>query len=123
MSRCCCLFALLLVSWRVAYYPGSFDPPHIGHKALIDGCIDLGFDKVYIHPLPEGNGRSSLAKRLEKLSIFESEKVEIVTQDMRILRDQGVEVYGVYGGDVAYNYRYRLLMRINQKISWALVSQ
>lgn len=39
---------------KVAVYPGSFDPIHIGHKAIMEYlCGDGGFDMVYLIVSPQ----------------------------------------------------------------------
>lgn len=36
---------------KIGVYGGSFNPPHISHKAIIDGCIKAGIvDEVWIIP-------------------------------------------------------------------------
>lgn len=39
---------------KTAVYSGSFDPLHIGHKAIMEQLVqDLGFDKVYLVVSPQ----------------------------------------------------------------------
>ena len=56
---------------KVAFFGGSFDPPHIGHKKIIDYCIK-SFDKVLLVPNKKSvdqykNNIASINERLEML--------------------------------------------------------
>lgn len=48
-------------------FTGSFDPPHKGHKFVVDTCKDLGFDVVvFIASNPNKQYFYSLEERLSK---------------------------------------------------------
>ncbi|WP_051938397.1 nicotinate (nicotinamide) nucleotide adenylyltransferase [Ghiorsea bivora] len=74
------------MSMRIAFFGGSFDPPHLGHKALVDSALaQLNLDKIWVIPvgLPvhrQLSGKASPKQRLSWLStIFADEpRVRIV---------------------------------------------
>ena len=39
----------------IAYYPGGFDPLHLGHEDLIKQAINRGTDFVVVYPKPDGS--------------------------------------------------------------------
>ncbi|MGN0189377.1 MAG: nicotinate (nicotinamide) nucleotide adenylyltransferase [Candidatus Cryptobacteroides sp.] len=56
---------------NVAVFPGSFNPLHIGHKAVMETLVgESGFDKVYLivspkNPLKDGISPDSASDRFE----------------------------------------------------------
>jgi len=103
---------------RVALYGGSFDPPHIGHKAVVEALKELDFiDKViimptFLNPFKDSSAAPS-ALRLKWLQkIFsEDEDVEVsaleVSQNKKVPTIESVEqllkeydkIYLVIGAD------------------------
>ena len=90
-------YVILFIIMKVAFFGGSFDPPHIGHKKIIDYCIQ-SFDKVLLVPNKKSvdqykNNIASINERLEMLKIvFDSKLVEII--DFEI--ESGVPNYTYY---------------------------
>ncbi|MBT3236892.1 MAG: adenylyltransferase/cytidyltransferase family protein [Bdellovibrionales bacterium] len=55
-------------SKKIAFYPGSFDPPHKGHAHIVDTILnEFGFDKVVVavNTRPPKNYMVSIADRVE----------------------------------------------------------
>ena len=56
---------------NVAVFPGSFNPLHIGHKAIMDALVQkAGFERVYLivspkNPLKEGISPDSAQDRYD----------------------------------------------------------
>lgn len=56
---------------NVAVFPGSFNPLHIGHKAIMEALLEeAGFDRVYLivspkNPLKDGISADSARERFE----------------------------------------------------------
>lgn len=53
---------------NIALYGGSFDPPHIGHEAVVKALLDLNYiDKIiimptFLNPFKDGSTASSLLR-------------------------------------------------------------
>ena len=90
---------------KIAFFGGSFDPPHIGHKKIIENCISL-FDKVLIVPNKESvdfnkKNIASAEDRINMLnSMISSKIVEII--DFEIKSDKK-------------NYTYRTIKYLEEK--------
>jgi len=77
---------------KIGLFGGSFDPPHLGHVALVQAGLDIGLDEVWVIPaLPvhrELSGHADGALRLNWLQrVFETQpKVKVL--DWEISRQQ-----------------------------------
>ena len=68
---------------RIGVYVGSFNPPHLGHKKIIDYLIDNNYiDKVLIVPTKDYWDKKNLIDikdRINMLKYYENDKVEVDT--------------------------------------------
>lgn len=84
---------------RKCVFAGTFDPPTLGHKALVEACEKL-FDEVVVAILvnPAKTPYFSLEQRKEmlRLTVGESEKVRIVATTgtvAELLKAENTEIY------------------------------
>lgn len=84
---------------RKCIFAGTFDPPTLGHKALVETCEKL-FDEVVVAILinPAKTPHFSLEERQEmlRLTVGESEKVRIVATTgtvAELLQEERTEIY------------------------------
>ena len=84
---------------RKCVFAGTFDPPPLGHKALVEACEKL-FDEVVVAILvnPAKTPYFSLEQRKEmlRLTVGESEKVRIVATTgtvAELLKAENTEIY------------------------------
>ena len=84
---------------RKCVFAGTFDPPTLGHKALVEACEKL-FDEVVVAILvnPAKTPYFSLEQRKEmlRLTVGESEKVRIVATTgtvAELLKAENTEFY------------------------------
>ena len=74
---------------RIGLFGGSFDPPHLGHIALVQAGLDMGLDEVWVIPaLPVHrtlSGHADGAMRMVWLErVFENNaKVKVVDWEVR----------------------------------------
>jgi nicotinate-nucleotide adenylyltransferase len=75
---------------QIGLFGGSFDPPHMGHVALVEAGLDvMGLDEVWVIPaLPvhrELSGRADAATRLRWLEmIFEADsRIKVLDWEIR----------------------------------------
>ncbi len=79
-------------------FAGTFDPPTLGHKSLVDACLRL-FDEVVVAILvnPAKSPFFSLQERTEMLRLLsDSPRVRIVSTEgtvAELLREEGTEFY------------------------------
>lgn len=45
---------------KVGVYPGSFDPPHLGHLAVVRKALREGIDKVIVVPAPKNPWKTKI---------------------------------------------------------------
>ena len=73
---------------KIAFFGGSFDPPHLGHKKIIEYCISF-FDKVLIVPNKESvesdkKNTASAEDRINMLnSMLNSKSVEVIDFEIK----------------------------------------
>ena len=97
-------FLLLLVSWnvqpgeKIAYFPGNFDPPHLGHiEGVVQNALAAGVSQLFIHPTKENQTFPYLV-RLEMLKEFENDRIHVITEfDQRL---NNGNLYFLCGSDV-----------------------
>ena len=84
---------------RKCVFAGTFDPPTLGHKAIVEACEKL-FDEVVVAILvnPAKTPYFSLEQRKEmlRLTVGESEKVRIVATTgtvAELLKAENTEIY------------------------------
>jgi len=71
---------------RIGVFGGSFDPPHLGHKALVQAALDeLGLDEVWVIPVGKAVHRklTSQISAVQRLAWVERMFAEM--QDVRVL--------------------------------------
>lgn len=70
---------------RIGVYIGSFNPPHLGHKKIIDFIIQHKYvDKVLIVPTPNYWNKNNLVDikdRLNMLNYYEDDHVTVDTKN------------------------------------------
>ncbi|MDQ7004990.1 MAG: nicotinate (nicotinamide) nucleotide adenylyltransferase [Ghiorsea sp.] len=78
------------MSKRIALFGGSFDPPHLGHKALVDTALQtLKIDEVWVIPvgLPvhrQLSGKASNQDRLYWLTAMFADTLDVRIMDWEI---------------------------------------
>ena len=97
---------------KLGYYPGSFDPIHLGHQHVIDTALEKKYvDYVLIYPVPGGDiykNRSDLFYRQQMIaSIYkDNPKVLLTYWSPKELQERfnelatEVDVVGIIGSDV-----------------------
>lgn len=105
-----------LKNTRIAYYPGSFDPLHLGHKTVIQTVLDKGLaDYVFIYALPDSDrtkNRTPFALRFAMLeSIYKEQPKVLITNlmpaDMQEKLSplfQDIQFSVVLGSDIVNEY-------------------
>ena len=84
---------------KVAFFGGSFDPPHMGHKKIINYCMKL-FDEILIIPNKESPDKhkknlASTNDRLNMLNLmFPSKLIQI--EDIEIKSDLPSYTYNTF---------------------------
>jgi len=79
---------------RIGLFGGSFDPPHLGHKALVDAAIqELELDEVWVIPvgLPvhrQLSGKAKPEQRLSWLSAVFADEPRVRIMDWEINHDK-----------------------------------
>ncbi len=62
-----------LKNTKIAYFPGSFDPFHLGHMAVVKDVLDKGLaDYVLVYALPDSDHSKSRVSHLIRLSMLHS---------------------------------------------------
>lgn len=57
---------------RIAYYPGSFDPIHLGHMAVVDTVLDKKLaDYILVYALPSSDGKKKRTPYVLRMSMLE----------------------------------------------------
>ena len=78
---------------QIGLFGGSFDPPHMGHGALVEAGLDvMGLDEVWVIPaLPvhrELSGKADAATRLRWLEMIFSDNDRVRVLDWEIRRER-----------------------------------
>jgi len=77
---------------KIGLFGGSFDPPHLGHVALVQAALDTGFDEVWVIPaLPvhrELSGFADGSKRLLWLQTIFASQTCVKVLDWEVSRQQ-----------------------------------
>ncbi len=77
---------------QVGLFGGSFDPPHLGHVALVEAGLAMGLDQVYVIPaLPvhrELSGLASARMRFDWLVAMFADYPDVQVVDWEISRNQ-----------------------------------
>jgi len=78
---------------QIGLFGGSFDPPHMGHVALVEAGLDvMGLDEVWVIPaLPvhrELSGRADAAMRLRWLEMIFEANSRVKVLDWEIRRER-----------------------------------
>ena len=76
---------------KIAFFGGSFDPPHLGHKAIIEYASKI-FDKLIIVPSKISLNQSKIIQassddRVQMLSLMINDE-KVVIDDYEILSDK-----------------------------------
>lgn len=84
---------------RKCVYTGTFDPPTLGHQAVVQDCLKL-FDEVVVGVLtnPAKNAYFTLEQRLEMLRLMfgEDKRIKIISfagTAAELLQQEGTSVY------------------------------
>jgi nicotinate-nucleotide adenylyltransferase len=129
-----------LNSLSYAIFGGSFDPPHLGHKEIIDKTLQIA-DRVvvvptFLNPFKESYNISP-QKRLELSKIvFESKKVIVSDFEIKnqrptytietfdqLSREYNIK-YIVIGADNLKDIsKWREFERLNSKITWLVATR
>lgn len=106
-------------------FAGSFDPPTLGHKAMIEDCLKI-FDEVVVALLvnPQKQPCFSVEERLEMLALdYPSERVRVITFSgtvAELLKQEQTEFYvrGIRNGvDLDYeNANYYASRKLDNDI-------
>lgn len=107
---------------KIAVFPGSFDPFHIGHESVIRRALPL-FDKIIIMIGYNANKKSffSMEKRLKWINqVFSGEsKIEVIVHDgltVDFCRDLNAQ-YILRGLRTSADFEYeRAIAQVNKKM-------
>ena len=94
---------------RIAFFGGTFDPPHLGHIAIARAAVDrLALDQVLVapvgaQPLKAGSDHSSFADRLAMVELAVSGQPGLVASSIDAPRPDGQP-----------NYTYDTLQRLRR---------
>jgi pantetheine-phosphate adenylyltransferase len=107
---------------KIAVFPGSFDPFHIGHESVIRRALPL-FDKIIIMIGYNANKKSffSIEKRLKWINqVFSGEsKIEVIVHDgltVDFCRDLNAQ-YILRGLRTSADFEYeRAIAQVNKKM-------
>ncbi len=97
---------------RIAFFGGSFDPPHAGHIAIALAAIQrLQLDQVLMapvgnQPLKRNGAQSSYADRLAMIRLVCAEHVQLVPSELDAPR-----------ADAHPNYTYDTLFRLKDQLA------
>jgi len=77
---------------KIGLFGGSFDPPHVGHVALVQAGLDMGLDQVWVIPaLPvhrELSGKADAVTRLAWLQRFFAQQAKVKVLDWEITQGE-----------------------------------
>jgi len=77
---------------QVGLFGGSFDPPHLGHMAVVEAGLAMGLDQIYVIPsLPVHRALSGLASarmRFDWLVAMFADYPDVQVVDWEISRNQ-----------------------------------
>jgi len=81
-----------MIEKRIGLFGGSFDPPHLGHVALVQAGLDMGLDEVWVIPaLPvhrELSGNADGETRKSWLNKVFAGRADVKVLDWEVSRDQ-----------------------------------
>lgn len=84
---------------RKCVFAGSFDPPTLGHKALVEECLKL-FDEVIVALMvnPQKSPYFTVEERKEmlRLTLGENERIRVVVSEDTVdalMRKEGTQIY------------------------------
>ncbi|MDQ6982401.1 MAG: nicotinate (nicotinamide) nucleotide adenylyltransferase [Mariprofundus sp.] len=81
-----------LTGKHIGLFGGSFDPPHLGHVALVQAGLQMGLDEVWVFPaLPvhrELSGMANGRTRFDWLQQIFSDQPEVRVLDWEIVQNE-----------------------------------
>ncbi|MFP4502562.1 MAG: pantetheine-phosphate adenylyltransferase [Candidatus Hydrogenedentota bacterium] len=105
---------------RIAVYPGSFDPPTLGHRDLIERASRL-FDKVVIG-VARNIGKSALFSRDERMAMLEKMVEHLPSVEVGCFQTLTVEFAHRHGAcaiirglRVLSDFEFELTLAINNR--------
>lgn len=127
----------------IALFGGSFDPPHIGHKAIVEALIELDFiDKVVVMPTflnPfKSHSHASSKQRLRWLKDIFNEFKNVIVDDFEVLQNKKVstiqsvkyllkryeKIYVVIGADNLESlHKWDSFEKLNSLVTFIVVSR
>ncbi|SHO81403.1 Nicotinate-nucleotide adenylyltransferase [hydrothermal vent metagenome] len=127
---------------KIAIFGGSFDPPHFGHKKIIDKALEiLDIDRVivvptYLNPFKSSSSATADNRFIWAKKVFDNDRVTIsdfeIKQNRVVYTSQTVEYFKMFynvkfviiGADNLaslnkwYNFEY-----LNSSITWVIASR
>jgi len=127
---------------KIAIFGGSFDPPHLGHKAIVDKALEiLDIDKLivvptYLNPFKSSSSAIPIDRFNWATKVFENSRVVVsdfeIKQNRAVYTSQTIQYYNslysvkylIIGADNLkslnkwYNFKY-----LNDNITWAIASR
>jgi len=101
---------------QVGLFGGSFDPPHLGHVALVEAGLAMGLDQVYVIPaLPVHRALSGLASgrmRFDWLVAMFADYPDVYVVDWEISRNQatpGIDTLRRFHGDYPHTIPWLMM--------------